>query len=117
VLRAALVYAAILGWQPLVAMVIVRRWVDCGGGDVGARIASTRFAVLSVVVPLILLAAAAALDALLWSRPPACRARHGGARRRDGRIDLPRARWHRRRPLAAGRQRGARLARATCSAA
>jgi membrane protease YdiL (CAAX protease family) len=74
VLRASLVYAAILGWQPLVAMVVVRRWIDAGG-DVGVRVASTRFAVLSVVVPLILLAAAAGLDALLGSpaRSPAVR--------------------------------------------
>jgi membrane protease YdiL (CAAX protease family) len=71
-LRASLVYAAILGWQPVVAMVVVRRWID-RGGDVGVRGASTRFAVLSVVAPLLLLAAAAGLDALLWSqvRPPA----------------------------------------------
>jgi membrane protease YdiL (CAAX protease family) len=64
-LRASLVYALILGWQPVVAVLVVRRWLGAAG-DVGLRGARGRFVVLSVIGPIVLLAAATALDVLLW---------------------------------------------------
>lgn len=64
-LRASLVYALILGWQPVVAVLVVRRWLGVSG-DVGLRGARGRFVLLSVIGPVVLLAAATALDVLLW---------------------------------------------------
>jgi membrane protease YdiL (CAAX protease family) len=64
-LRASLVYALILGWQPVAAVLIVRRWLGTVG-DVGLRGARGRFVALSVIAPIVLLAAATALDVVLW---------------------------------------------------
>ena len=59
-LGATLVYAAVVGWQPLVARWLSRWLVDDQRGlDPGDRAATTPFSVLSIVAPLVLLALAA----------------------------------------------------------
>ena len=63
-LRASLLYAAVLGWQSLAAFLIVRRW--CASTiDPGLRPVTTPYSVLSVVAPMTLLAVAAVFHLVL----------------------------------------------------
>ncbi len=65
-LRASLVYAAIVGWQPLVAFALVRRVLDRRRRlDYGLRPAATRCSLLSIALAIGMLAAAVAVDAVL----------------------------------------------------
>lgn len=67
-LRASLLYAAVLGWQPIVVVLVVRHLVDDERAvDHGLRAAPVRYQVVGLVAPLLLLGAAAGLDALLWN--------------------------------------------------
>jgi uncharacterized protein len=73
-LRASAVYAAVLGWQPIVAMLVVRAWLgDPPGLDRGLRSAPPRYQLLGVIAPLVLLGAAALVDAALGDAAPAAR--------------------------------------------
>lgn len=64
-LRATLAYAAVVGWQPLVALAIARRW-SRGEGDLDHGLRTTRgLSTAAVVVPIALLVAAGVVDALL----------------------------------------------------
>jgi membrane protease YdiL (CAAX protease family) len=67
-LRASALYVAVLGWQPIIAVLVVRSWIDDERAvDHGLRAAPVRYQIIGLVAPLLLLGAAAGLDALLWS--------------------------------------------------
>jgi membrane protease YdiL (CAAX protease family) len=64
-LRASLVYAAVVGWQPLVAFALVRRLERQRSIDYGLRPAAPGCSLLSIAVAIAVLAAAALVDAVL----------------------------------------------------
>lgn len=64
-LVSSLVYAVCMGWQPLVALWIVRRWVDRVNLDDVLGAARPRFYALAAVAPLVLAGLAMAI-ALMW---------------------------------------------------
>lgn len=66
-LRASLVYAAVVGWQPLVALLVVRRAVDRAWLDRGAYAMSSRYMTHAIGLPIVLLGGAAIVDAVLGS--------------------------------------------------
>jgi membrane protease YdiL (CAAX protease family) len=54
----ALLYAVTMGWQPLIAALIVRRWFDTSEGlDHGVRPAPRGYAIAAAIAPLVLLVA------------------------------------------------------------
>ena len=72
-LRASLIYAAVVGWQPLAALAIARRVFDQRRRiDYGLRPITPRYSVLSVALAAGVLATAAIVDALV--RTPAAAA-------------------------------------------
>jgi membrane protease YdiL (CAAX protease family) len=70
-LGATILYVAMLGWQPLLALAVAQRvsgdGVDRLGLDRGARPATTRFLGIGIAAPLALIAVAAVLDATVLS--------------------------------------------------
>lgn len=64
-LRASVLYAALMTLQPLVALYILRRWFGGGSVDLGLRPAPRRWHALSIVGPLVLAGTAAALALLV----------------------------------------------------
>lgn len=70
-LRASLIYAAVVGWQPLVALALARRWFgDDRELDHGVAHGAPRFWTISIAWPVALLVAAAAI-ALAGDAPAA----------------------------------------------
>lgn len=65
VLQASLVYVLAVGWQPLVALLIVRRMVDPWPSGYAHRPTSFRYVTLAIVLPIVVLAAAAIVKAAL----------------------------------------------------
>jgi membrane protease YdiL (CAAX protease family) len=64
-LCASLVYAAVVGWQPLVALAVARRWFADGGElDHGLRPAGERFWGMSVAGPAVLIVAAVGVQVI-----------------------------------------------------
>lgn len=72
-LRASLLYAAVVGWQPLVALLIVRRSVDRDWLARARHATPSRYTWLAIGVLIVLLLGAAIVDALLGgpARAPA----------------------------------------------
>lgn len=69
-LRASLLYALVVGWPPVVAFVIARRLDGARGVlDDGVRVVPRRFSAIAFALPVSILLAAAALDALVWHAP------------------------------------------------
>jgi hypothetical protein len=64
-LRASVLYAAVVGWQPLVALLLVRRVVDRTFVDHSRRTISRRFTWFSIAIPITLLGGAALVDVLV----------------------------------------------------
>jgi membrane protease YdiL (CAAX protease family) len=64
-LRASVLYASLMTLQPVVALVILRRWFGGASVDLGLRPAPRRWHVVSIVGPLVLVGTAAALAMLL----------------------------------------------------
>jgi membrane protease YdiL (CAAX protease family) len=64
-LRASLLYAAVVGWQPLFALWIVRRVVDRTFVDHSRRTISPRYTWFSIVLPILLLVGATIVDVLV----------------------------------------------------
>lgn len=61
-LASSLLYALIMGWQPLFAVWVVRRWIDRAGYvDHGLRPSRHRFVLLATVAPIAIAATAAVL--------------------------------------------------------
>ena len=64
-LRASAVYVAVVGWQPLVAYALVRRFVlDARPFDVGIGPIAVRDSLASVIVAVIVLALAVTVEAV-----------------------------------------------------
>jgi membrane protease YdiL (CAAX protease family) len=61
-LAASVLYGATMGWQPLVAALVVRRWLASGGGDLGVRSTAPRFAALALGLPIAVMVASATID-------------------------------------------------------
>lgn len=66
-LHASLLYAAVVGWQPLVALLLVRRLLDRRFVDHGQRTISRRFTWFSIAIPIGLLGGAALVDVVVIS--------------------------------------------------
>jgi membrane protease YdiL (CAAX protease family) len=66
ILRASAIYAAVVGWQPLVASAIARRYcADPVAFDEGLRSAARRHSAMAVVIVVFLIAAAFLFDSML----------------------------------------------------
>ena len=68
-LRASLQYAALVGWQPLVALLLARRVVDPTFVDHAERTISRRFTWFSFAIPIGLLAGATLVDLIATPSP------------------------------------------------
>lgn len=60
-LRASVLYAALMTVQPLVALAVLRRWFDGGAIDLGLRQAPRRWYILAIAGPMVLAGTAAGL--------------------------------------------------------
>jgi uncharacterized protein len=57
-LRASVLYAGLMTFQPLIALAVVRRWFDSGPVDYGLRQATGRWQLFAIVGPIVLAALA-----------------------------------------------------------
>jgi membrane protease YdiL (CAAX protease family) len=64
-LRASLLYAAVVGWQPLLALWLVRRFVDRAFVDHSRRTISPRYTWFAIALPILLLVSATFVDVLV----------------------------------------------------
>lgn len=64
-LRAAVFYASLMTFQPLIALWVVRRWFDGAPLDLGLRAASSRFQLLAILGPLALAGLAMGIAAVI----------------------------------------------------
>lgn len=64
-LRAAVYYAGLMTFQPLVAVWIVRRWFDTGGPDLGLRAAPVRLHLFAIIIALLMASVAMAIALFL----------------------------------------------------
>jgi len=66
-LRASLLYALVVGWQPVLAFLVARRRFGDGRElDHGVRVVPRRFSAIAFLLPVAILLGAAALDGLIW---------------------------------------------------
>lgn len=61
-LAASVLYGATMGWQPLVATLVVRRWLASDGADLEVRRPPPRFAALALGLPLLVMIGSATID-------------------------------------------------------